>query len=273
MLNDIKLSYERCADLNIPGWRKMNKNELVNKCCDAEDNKELYEAYLSAIIARYWSLATKYYYQNQSSASAEECYGWLVDSILCALQCRQWRNPKNAIYNDPNGPDKVIHRCMVSARLLFYQASNCAKRRVNYQTCSAEKMQEELGDGAFPVIEDTDMRRVEDSSDSLIMRAFNKGDYFSVAVIDNIAHKETYDVIKEGSRIFTRFNPKKLARALRQCDDKYCDAFSRRYCVNVDDMREQVTNIKKFSSEKIYRWIDRSLEKLRKDKGIREMFE
>ena len=272
MLNDVRLSYERCADLKVPGWREMNKNELVNKCCDVKDNKELYDAYVSAIIARYWNLATKYYCQNQSSAPAEECYSWLLDSIMCALQWQQWRNPKNAIYNDPNGPDKVINRCMVSARLMFYQASNCVKRKVNYQSYSAEKMQEELGDAALPAVEDEDMNRVIDVSDDLIIKAFRRGDYFSAAVIDNIAHKETYDIIKEGGKVFTKFNPKKLARVLRRCDDAYCDAFSRRYHVNVDDMREQVTTIKRFSSEKMYRWINRSLEKLRKDKGVQEMF-
>ena len=272
MLNDVRLSYERCADLKVPGWRGMNKNELVNKCCDVKDNKELYDAYVSAIIARYWNLATKYYYQNSSSATPEECYGWLLDSIMCALQWQQWRNPKNAIYNDPNGPDKVINRCMVSARLMFYQASNCVKRKVNYQSYSSDKMQEELGDAAFPAVEDEDMEKVVDASDDLIMKAFQKGDYFSCAVIDNIAHKETYDTIKEDGKVFTKFNPRKLARALRQCDDAYCDVFSKRYTVDVEEMREQVTKIKKFSSEKMYRWIDRSLNKLRNDKGIQEMF-
>ena len=32
MVNDVRLSYESCADLKVPGWREMNKNELVNKC-------------------------------------------------------------------------------------------------------------------------------------------------------------------------------------------------------------------------------------------------
>ena len=273
MLNDVRISYEMCADAVVPDWRKKNKNDLVNECIDVKDNKTLYDGYISAIIARYWNLATKYYYQNSNSATPEECYEWLLDSIMCALQYQQWRNPKNAIYNDPNGPDKVINRCMVSARLMFYQASNCVKRKVNYQTYSADKMHEELGDAAFPAVESEDMERAVDASDDLIMKAFRKGDYFSCAVIDNIAHKETYDTIKENGQIFTKFNARKLAKALRQCDEKYCDAFSRRYNVNVDTMKEEVTKIKRFSSEKMYRWIDRSLRKLKDDKGIQEMFD
>lgn len=271
MLDDIRLSYEACADLMIPGWRTENKNTLINKCIEVEDNKELYNAYVSAIIVRYWNLISNYYYQNQLSVTPEDCYGWLLDSIMCALECKQWKNPENKIYNDPAGPDKVVNRCMASARLMFYQSSNCAKRRVNYQTYSSDKMQEDKGDAAFPPMEDEDLNRAVDGSDELILRAFNRKDYFSCAVIDSIAHEKTYDVIKENGKTFTQFNPRKLARILRKCDETYCNTFSRRYKVDVSDMKEQVCKIKKFSSEKMYRWIERTLRKLREDSDVREM--
>lgn len=272
MLKDILLSYEQVADSVVPGWRDMNKNDLVNRCVDAEGNKTLYDGYISAIVARYWPLATKFYYQNSSSVTPEECYGWLLDSILYILDKKQWRDPTKAVYNDPNGPDKVINRCMISARLMFYQASNCISRRINYQLYSADGLQEELGDAAFPAIEDDNINRVSDMSDELVIRAFSKKDYFSCAVIDNIAHKDTYDVIKEGKNIYTKFNPKKLAKVLRQCGDEYCDKFSRKYNVDVSEMKTEVSKIKQFSSEKMYRWINRSLQKLRDNKNIQEMF-
>lgn len=271
MLNDVRLSYEHCADVWVPGWRTKNKNDLVNECIDSKDNKELYNGYVSALIARYWNLATKYYYDNIQSVTPEETYGWLLDSILCALEWQQWRNPKNQIFGDPNGPDKVINRCMVSARLMFFQSSNCAKRRVNYQTFSADKMQEDKGDAAFPAVEDEDLNRAADASDDLIMEAFERGDYFSAAVIDNIAHQISYDITKEDGKLYSKFNARKLAKALRQCDEDYCNRFSKRYNVDVSEFKDEVLRIKKYPSEKMYRWIERSLRKLRESTSVQEM--
>lgn len=273
MLDEIKLSYEQCADTCVPDWRHLNKNALIKKCLEVENIPELYNGYISAIVARYWSVATKYYYQNRSSVSPEDCYEWLLDSIIYALKLRQWEDPKSAIYNDPNGPDKVINRCMSSARLLFYQYSNCMKRKVNYQVSSVEKLHEDFGDTAFPAKEDEELESVNDISRDLVIKAYNKKDYFSCVLIDNIVNKDTYDIIKEEDGVYTIFNPKKLARALRQCDDKYCKEFSHKYNLDVQEMQNDIVNINKFSSEKMYRWINKALDKLRNNKEIQELFE
>lgn len=273
MLRDVLLSYEAVADATIPNWRNANKNDLIRECVANKNNKDTYNNYVSAIIARYWSLATKFYYKNSSSVTPDECYGWLLDSILYALDKEQWNDPTKAVYNDPNGPDKVINRCMVSARLMFYQASNCENRKINYNVYSSDKLQEELGDSAFPAVDDDDLSLVSDVIEGLVKKAFNKGDYFSCAVIDTIAYKETYDTVKESGSIFTQFNPKKLAKNLRKCDDAYCDKFFKRYHVTSEEAREQITSIKRFSTDKMYRWIDRTLRKLRDSRAIQEMFE
>lgn len=271
MLNEVLRSYESCADSSVPGWRELSKNDLLNLCVDNKDDERLYNGYMSAIVAKYWNVATKFYYQNSSSVTPEECYGWLLDSILYTLDKKQWRNPDKSVYNDPNGPDKVINRCMSSARLMFYQASNCTNRKINYQLFSSDKLQEDLGDSAFPAVEDAQLERVTDGSIPLVLQAYKKEDYFSCAVIDTIAHKETYDVIKNNGEIYTQFNPRKLAKELRRCGEEYCSSFAKRYNVDVSKMKEFVINIKNFSSDKMYRWIDRSLRKLREKKDILEM--
>lgn len=271
MLDEIRQSYEKNADIKVPGWRVLNKNQLLNKCIEFEHDPYIRDGYMSAAMTKYWGSLTKFYYQNSSSISKEDCYEWLVDAIIWALKDRKWTDPTNKLYTDPNGPDKVVNRNLLCSKLGFYQHSNCIKRKVNYQTCSADRLQEELGDAAFPAEEDEDITSVIDVSDDLIMKAFNKQDYFSCALIDNIAHKETYDVTKESGIVYTQFNPRKLAKELRKCDEEYCKKFSRRYKVDVTDMQEVVTKIKNFSSEKIYRWIERSIRKLRESKDIQEM--
>ena len=41
---------------SIEGWKTMNKNDLVNKYIEVEDNAELADAYMSAILCRYWGI-------------------------------------------------------------------------------------------------------------------------------------------------------------------------------------------------------------------------
>lgn len=272
MLDSIKHSYEQCADFYLPEWRKTNKNILIRECTRVDKDSELYQAYVSAIMLRYWNLITKYYYSNSSSVSPEDVYGWLLDSVLYALQCQQWNNPDKAVYDDPSGPDKVINRCMLSARQMFYQSSNCVKRKVNYQLYSIDKLKEDVGDSAFPAEMCPEIEDVLDLSSSLVIRAFHNKDYFSCAVIDNIAHNNAYDLEKTSEGIFTQFNPKKLAHLLRCCDSNYYKTFSKRYNVDTDEMEHSLYKMNKYSSEKMYKLINRTLEKLRNNKELREMF-
>lgn len=270
VLDDIRRTYEVSADCCIHNWREMNKNDLINAAVDHADDKVLYNAYVSAIMCRYWYLINKFYYQNSSSTTAEEVYGWLIDSVLYALDCKQWRNPAKAIYGDPNGPDKVINRCMASARLMFYTASNCDKRKVNYETCSADMLQEEVGDAAFPAVEDPMFEDTIDISYDLVQQAFKRGEYFHCVVIDTIAHKVTYDITKENGLTYTEFNPRKLARELRKCDETYCISFGQRYHVNTEELIPVATKIKNYSSDKMYRWIGISIKKLANSKILKE---
>ena len=128
MLEDYKELCRKSADV-IPDWRSMSKNDLCRGYVANKGNSRLQDAYMSAILYRYWSLISKYYYQRQNCASPEECYTWLVDSVLCCVNLASWENPESSIYKDPNGPDKVINRCMKCARLTYYQFINRKKRK------------------------------------------------------------------------------------------------------------------------------------------------
>ena len=61
MLREYRLIYETKADAYLCDfdWRKADKNMLFFKYCDYETaNPKLSEAYLSALLVRYWHLIT-----------------------------------------------------------------------------------------------------------------------------------------------------------------------------------------------------------------------
>ena len=125
MLDENKELCRRTADI-IPEWTSMSKNDLCRAYVANKGNEAAQNAYLSAILYRYWNLISKYYYMGVgvNRASPEECYDWLVDSVCCCVNSASWEDPNSSIYKDPNGPDKVINRCMKCARLTYYQFIN-----------------------------------------------------------------------------------------------------------------------------------------------------
>ena len=54
----------RIAANSAPDWEKMSKNDLCRAYVTSKGNDLLQNAYLSAILYRYWNLIGKYYYQT-----------------------------------------------------------------------------------------------------------------------------------------------------------------------------------------------------------------
>ncbi len=168
MLDAYKKLYEKVAD-EIPGWRKLDKNTLINKYVENENNPTLKESYIAAIMCKYWGAISKYYQSSHSSGvTAEDCHDWLTHAVMYALAHKNWlkqystkkrvyldvvvKDPIsgeeriekqmkwiqdnsmiNSSYSDPKGPDKCMNMCIASTRSIFYDASNHMKRSINYQ--------------------------------------------------------------------------------------------------------------------------------------------
>ena len=125
---------------SIEGWKTMNKNDLVNKYIEVEDNAELADAYMSAILCRYWGIIASFRKNSFRSIHDETIYyDWLTYAVMRAIDKRRWKDPQNKLYNDPNGPDKVINRCLKCARLGWYQQSNRPGKKANHATESIEQ--------------------------------------------------------------------------------------------------------------------------------------
>ena len=186
MLLQYKKLYENIAD-NLAEWKTIPKSKLCTGYIKAAENNNtnLADTYLSAIICRYWSLLDKQYHHSYIGATQEDVYDWFINGILYALKNKVWLNPDNKLYNDPNGVDRVIHSCIKSARLTYFQALNRQKRKVNSGIQSIDKITEDNSNNN--IVADTydfDNNSIADVCiNHLVEEFFNKKDYFIVFLL------------------------------------------------------------------------------------------
>lgn len=252
MLESYKKSYESVAD-KIDGWRTADKNDLFRSYIEYERDPIVSEALAAAIICRYWGAINKFYLKSYKATNVYECYNWLIQSLLATLKYRPWCNPDNSLYNDPKGPDKAMNQILTSRRQEFFQNSNMLKRRINYGTSSVEALQEEVGDGAFPV--STEYEDVDSMIDikRLVNEAFRNKEYLLAFMIDGIVNYDTFDTNKKDkNRTGVTFNLKKLYRILHHLDMKYYNNFVRNFDVDEKEAKTAVEECSKLTRAKLY---------------------
>ena len=146
MLDD---TYKLCLESakHISNWDKVSKSELVNKYIEYEEtDRELASDYMAAIICRYWPKIQRFHRTMYFSSSYEDVYDILINSILRAIKARRWLDKDSSIYNDPNGPDKVINRTMICERLNLLAYKNRSKRVADLNPLSTEELEDGSGD-------------------------------------------------------------------------------------------------------------------------------
>lgn len=267
MLEEYKLHCKEQAAA-IPGWEQLSKNELCNRYIETED-KSTKDAYLAAILYRYWKLIPKFYYQSSNVCSPEDCYDWLVESVLCALNCKRWTESDSSIYKDPNGPDKVINRAMKCARLNFYQFINRKKRKDNFGILSLDELKENLNDNSND-IEDPQSSVNDETIISVkeyIKDIFNGKEYFLAFMLDCIVTENIFD--KEGT--YVKLNQKRLTKLLRELDSIYAAQFATRYEFEKDKVLHALAYCQGLTPSKIQSKIEYNLLKLKHDKKLLEV--
>ena len=80
MLEETRKIYLETADNNLPGWRKIDKNDLIKTAADL-DNGPLKDGYMSAIMLTYWNKIIKYYNKCSMVTSPEDIHTWLVIAL------------------------------------------------------------------------------------------------------------------------------------------------------------------------------------------------
>ena len=263
MLEEYKQLCYQSASV-VQGWEKLTKNELCRTCANNKSNPILFNAYLSAILYRYWNLIPKYYYQSVNCASPEDCYEWLVDSVHCCVNLEMWENPDSSIYKDPAGPDKVINRCMKCARLTYYQYINRKKRKDNFGLLSLEEIQELFGKGiGEPEDPSQEFDLSEYSIKSYVIEMFTKKDYFVSFLIDSIISNNVFEITKESSETVVSFNLRKLVKIMNTLEEDYAHMFSTVYNLPIEDVVKGLYYIKAIHPSNMSKKVTTALENLK----------
>lgn len=267
MLDEYKEAFRRCADL-IDGWQDLSKNDLCRKYVENKDNPHLQNSYFAAIMYRYWHLIPKYYYMSSNVATEEDCYEWLEDSVYGCLKATSWDREDSSIYKDPNGPDKVINRCMKCARLTYYQFINRKKRKDNFGLLSLDEMTELFG---TTVSEPESSENVEQdiarwAIDDYVKKSFSNKDYFVAVMVDAICSQEVFDVVvNKDTGMTTKFNVKKLTKFMSNITDEYVFEFAKKYDLTVEDVEKGMSYFRFQKPPTIKAKIQTNLEKLQHD--------
>ena len=269
MLEEYKELCLKAANL-APEWQELSKNDLCREYVKNKGNETLQNAYISAILYRYWNLISKYYYQSANCATPEECYGWLVDSVFTCVNLAAWENPDSSIYNDPNGPDKVINRCMKCARLTYYQFINRKKRRDDFGTLSVDELKELYGNGA-PEPEDPEQEYdvslfiIKD----YIIEEFRKKNYFVSFLIYFILYANVFDVIKLEDSRSSEFNLRKMCRIMSTIEEDMLVSFSEDLKLPLSDVTKAAEYVRSVPSGNMKKKIQQTLENLKHSSLVR----
>lgn len=268
MLKDIYNSLEKFASL-LGDYRNISKTDLANGYCDADDNHDEAKKnqYLAALMLRYWYKIFEWYKNSKSTRLEIEDYvSWLSESFDIAFKYRRWRDPKDKLYNDPNGPDKVFNRCFYSTRNRWYDYFNKDKRRMNYYAYSLEESIDIHGDAADGLlVEDDENHNYNINIDYIIQHFLDKNRSIEAVIIDNICYWNPFR--KSNNQL--KFDEKKLVKNIKNLDiEKYLDYLSSKYIFDVAQVKQDLVNIKEYSPTKIKNIILKKLESLKNNKGL-----
>ena len=265
MLEDYRIQYAQYADTHLDkDWRKENKNVLFNKCLEAKSiSLILYNAYISALLYRYWNAINIYYRKDKNSASYEDIYGWLLESLLYVLDRHVWTDPDNVLYGDPNGPDKAFNIRLKGSRLSHYERTNTAKRRAAINTLSIDKFIEDgtQGENILPEL------CYEEGNDTrlLVKSLFNKKDYFSAFLIYSILYEcPAEDIPDSRKQSKEKLYNDKLIRSMQHIDDKVCKLFANTYNIDLTQVKTAAETCTSLNRSRIKKAIQFSFCKLRK---------
>ena len=264
MINESKKMFEVAAN-RIEGWQTINKNELANKYLENEDNEMLRESYFAALMLRYWYNIYKYYKTSKSSRlSIEDYVDWLAESIMRAFKYRAWTLPDNKLYGDPNGPDKVINRCIFSTRNKYYQYYNMDKRKANYISTSLDSAYE---DTKFEIPDVPDDVYEQESTHNLIQSYIDNYRMDIALILDCLI---TFDNELEVDGELT-FSLVKLVKNIKDLNDNYVNYFIKEYEVSKDLVESTINKIKRVNSAELPTIVKKIIGEVRRTPGVKEV--
>lgn len=231
ILQDYYLSYKECAD--TVDWRNQTVSELCDNYIKHEKDILKANAYLSAIVLKYWNKISFYFQKGYPVVTAEQAYEWVVDSIQNTLKNRPWLDEQSKLYQDSNAPDKCINVGILHERANWYQATNRDKRVLNYTIKSLDEMKEEINyeEKTFDNTEDNITRIDKD----VVLKYFIRKEYFISFLVDIICNYDCYKLNREGKYVLNKHKLNKHLLDIKT--DEYIKHFSDYYDIDEKQVR------------------------------------
>ena len=249
MLDEYKQIYEESANISVPDWKTRDKNDLIKTASKLQNGPDR-DSYVSAIMLRYWNKLGRFYSKCKLVATQEDVHMWLTMAVLYALDNKPWENPNSSIYEDKNGPDKVINRVMECRRITFYQQLNRYNRKINSAILSLDSLTEDFKDVVMPTYEDSTIIEIFD----LVTSQFNRGEQLMAFVLDAISCTGLKNQ-EEDYRKFVTY--------IRKMNESSCVDFSSRYNIPVEEVKSAAERINLMNNVDLRKRVEYNLIRLK----------
>jgi hypothetical protein len=246
----------------------MSKSQLMRECIKHPPNSLEYQAYMSAILCKYWYLIKTYKEIDKQFATEEDIYEWMCDALMYTLKNHKWDDsPEKYKENAPASIFSTVFKC---TRITAYQSSNRHKRKINPTTSSIEKIYDDYNVEPF-YREDSDdlINNVLSNYHifTVVKHFFNKHKFLHAFVIDNIVNGDVFGKVESGIYL----NTQKLRQSLNKMDEQYAKTFSEIYDIPLKEVTDATKTIVGMSNKKLNNDILLTLKELSVDNKIRDM--
>ena len=273
---DLALRDFKAAASRIKDQESLTITQLADGYCEAVDgNKsDLANEYFSALVIRFWGKIQKAYTKNKAAlrVSKEDCYDWVISSIMmaCDKSARIWQ--KNTNINAQQAINQVF-----STRFekMAYYESNLLKNKGAHITCSLDEPISSQDDDKGRTIGDLiadDTTEIEKEGDvtGFIQSLLDKDKVVEAIIFDNIAdpNKDVFKYKKktikttnaEGEKVkYTKHTSEfwefKLMKELNELDGNYKNYFLAKYKVSTGAVNAALDVIARANNQKKYRML------------------
>lgn len=281
MLNDTKRDLTFLARKLVKPYEQYSIDELADAYCDAVDNnnEELMNIYISALILRFWYTIDKMYKSNTVAPSLEyeDFFWWLYEAIEYACKYRGWRDPSKNL-----NAQQCINKCIDTIKLQKYYDLRLDKRKVVNHTCSMDTPLGGDGDDASKTI--GDMLDAEGECDDhsaddivyLVQSYIDRNKIIEAILIDNIVNNDVQKHFKKTVKTTTadgetirytehssEFWPYRLIQIVSKLPDTYKSYFLEKYNISEEKLTAILDVIDRANNQKLYRYLDKTLAELR----------
>lgn len=282
--NDFKywaemLKHEEGIDYTLSGREVIQ--QMADGYCLAKDNEDEHKKsmYIAGLMLRFWYVINKLKEKSPvQGLDYTDFMMWLYESIEYACKYRAWQDPSKNV-----NAQQAINQCIETIRMQKYYGFNLQKNKANINTISLEDTFEE--DNKTTLLDTLldenylDQRKHDEDAESaiwLIQNCIDKKKLVEAIILDTIAFNDVQKVTKKVvkgtdedgnptkyTQHISEFWPFKCVQILSNLPEDYICYFSKQYDVIENELIAAVEAIKKANNQKLYRYLDKTIENTR----------